>query len=988
MSSQLLSPRRWKSRRFGGAKAGDGELVFKGVSLITKALLFLVLMQNAQSQEASALSSDRELHFQSYESMRKHQQNFGFAECSIDFECQLVFAAQDWTTCFVETKDHATMLFCTPEHSNELRTLSAGARLAVSGKITRQSDFVQVSKLAVIDGTARLKPLDLSVVTHGAAARLNGLALFTGGVREVMVDFDVVYLFTWSGYVPYEVELHGAGIRETSAKAMWNQMVKVTGALTRIHQDQEALYSIRGMGKDQILAPNLDQAPVSLTRDFTTLHGQVQYTDHRSIVLVNIEDRIHRMRTRFAHRIHAGDLIEIDLPTPKSPPKVSDTIVPSVVIRRGNRELPRSMTVTSSDLRSGALASRVSIQAIVQQSRKLTRESCTLTLERDGITFSAVVPTNDDVVELQGYRPSDLVEVTGCAIFAADLISKEDEQSLPMTLYAASPTDLRFIRGPWRISPWIILYGASTVAGLLFLATLWNRILRREVSARTAELCVATTHLRKSYEAIPKAVLVHGEDHRISGTNGSFQQLFGKMPVDGENAFTILANLSDNFAAPAAFLQFLADARESASEPVTTRLNLSSPARIIDAFSSPIIDDSGIRYGRLWAFEDITDKLRIETKLLEAQKSEIVEQLSGGIAHDFNNLLAVIRSSLTVARIPNGQPDQAARGLEVAEMAVDQASDLTHRLLDFSRRTALTRRVCDVNVLLQHVYCLARHSVGHNIEVNLTILPEPVFISVDVNRIEQVLLNICLNARDSIQSNQGRISIFARPVKDSSGHPKVSLCVEDNGAGMPEEVRCRIYDAFFTTKQVGKGIGLGLAMARSVVEQLGGTIDCQSIVNSGTKFEIVLPVKLVSPVEVAEQNDSIQPVDTPSNILLVDDDSLVRKSGKAMLESLGHHVVTAESGEEALLVLNASSNFSAVILDYAMPGQNGVQVYCEIQRRHPTLPVAICSGSDVNFYAEFSESNTTPMPHFILKPFRYTDFAMFLERYQPSIEAK
>ena len=367
MSSQVLSPRRWKSRRFGGAKVGDGELVFKGVSLITKALLFLVLMQNAQSQEASALSSDRELHFQSYESMRKHQQKFGFAECSIDFECQLVFAARDWTTCFVETKDHATILFVTPEHSNALRTLSAGARLGVSGKMTRQSDFVQVSKLAVIDETSHLTPLDLLVATHGAVARLNGLVLFNGGVREVMVDWDVVYLFTWSGYVPYEVELHGAGIGGASAKSMRNQMVKVTGALTRIHQNHEALYAIRAMGKDQILAPNLDQAPDSLTRDFATFHGQVQYTDHRSIVLVNIGDRIHRMRTRFAHRIHAGDLIEIDLPTPKSPPKVSDTIVPSVVIRRGNRELPRSMTVTSSDLRSGALASRVSIQAIIQK---------------------------------------------------------------------------------------------------------------------------------------------------------------------------------------------------------------------------------------------------------------------------------------------------------------------------------------------------------------------------------------------------------------------------------------------------------------------------------------------------------------------------------------------------------------------------------------------------------------------------------------------
>ena len=953
--------------------------------LVVNAIVFLLLTTHGFTQVSPTHPEKPELHFQSFESLREHQRKFGLQECTIDFECQLVFAARDWTACFVETAEHATMLHCKQEHSNELRTLTAGARLAVSGKLTRESNFIHVSSLAVIDRDARIKPLDLSVVTHGTATRLNGLALFTGGVREIMIDFGVVYLFTWSGYVPYEVELHGAELNEATAKAMWNQMVKVTGSLTRIHQEQEALYSIRAMGKDQIISPDPEKAPGALQPDFRALHGQVQYSDNRSTVLVEIEERIYQVRTRFAHRIRAGDMIEIDQPSSKLAPKVSEPIVPSIIVRKGNRALPTSMTVTSSGLQSGELASRITVRAVVRESRKLSRANGTLTLECDGVSFAAVIPTNDDIVDLPGYRPGDFVEVTGCAFFAPSPSRQVDKPYRALTLYAAAPTDLRFIRGPWRVSPWMMLYMALVIAGLFLLATLWNRMLRREVCSRTAELGVATTHLRKSYEAIPKAVLVHGEDYRITGTNAKFQQIFGTMPIDGQNALDVLTYVSKNFGDPDAFQFFIANATESPHNPVAERLNLLSSNRILDAFSSPIIDDAGIRYGRLWAFEDVTEKLRMETELLEAQKSAIVEQLAGGIAHDFNNLLAVIRSSLTVARMNHSH---IPRSLGIAELAVDQASDLTCRLLDFSRRTELTCRVCDVNVLLQQVYCLARHSVGGNIDVSLKPLPKSVFINVDVNRIEQVLLNICLNARDSINKKPGRITIFAQPMDDQDGNRKVSLCVEDNGVGMPEEVRSRVYEAFFTTKQIGKGIGLGLAMAKSVVEQLGGNIECQSIVNSGTTFKITFPIVSESVSETWRQTDSLESAPSSSNILIVDDDALVRKSSKAMLESSGHHVVTAENGEEALLVLDAFPNFDAVVLDFAMPGRNGVEIFYEIRQRFPRLPVAICSGYNLNFGVDFSSSEAADLPHFLAKPLRFSDFSMFLESGQRSSDVE
>jgi PAS domain S-box-containing protein len=359
---------------------------------------------------------------------------------------------------------------------------------------------------------------------------------------------------------------------------------------------------------------------------------------------------------------------------------------------------------------------------------------------------------------------------------------------------------------------------------------------------------------------------------------------------------------------------------------------------------------------------------RTRDALAISQKMETIGQLTGGVAHDFNNILAVILGSLELAKKRLHTEDaRIHRLLDNAIQGALRGASLTQRMLAFARKQDLKPVVVDVPELVRGMATLLKFDPGIRVETHFPL--ELVKVKVDANQLELAVLNLAVNARDAITTGAGVISIAAREERAIDGLAPgryVALSVSDTGCGMDEETLRHAQEPFFTTKGVGKGTGLGLSMVKGLAEQSGGVLLLKSQVGTGTTAEIWLPASQeeVAPVaRVAAPSRSTTRSSRPISVLVVDDDLLVLDNIAAMLDDLGHAVIEARSGEEAVELLRRTPKIDIVVTDYAMPGMNGLQLAEAVAIQCPGTPVVLCTG-----YADLPD---TPRPHLprISKPF-------------------
>jgi PAS domain S-box-containing protein len=360
--------------------------------------------------------------------------------------------------------------------------------------------------------------------------------------------------------------------------------------------------------------------------------------------------------------------------------------------------------------------------------------------------------------------------------------------------------------------------------------------------------------------------------------------------------------------------------------------------------------------------------------LFQAQKMEAVGQLTGGVAHDFNNLLMAISGSLSLLqkRIPkNPKTDHL---IENALEGVRRGSALTQRMLAFARRQDLAIGPVDVPSLVRGMSDLLERSLGPSVELNFNFPSETISALTDSNQLELAILNLVVNARDAIEHG-GTITIGARKSSSSTanfgaGKSEECVCisVQDNGQGMDQETLRRAGEPFFTTKGVGKGTGLGLAMVHGVAQQSGGHLQLTSVKGVGTTAEIWLPIATSSsvPVITPEERGVVRDVRSLV-VLVVDDDALVLSSTVMMLEDLGHTVIPAGSAMEAFAVFENNKQIDLLITDHAMPVMTGAELADIVMKRNPNLPIVMATG-----YAELppdSEYSFTVLS----KPFTQDD---------------
>jgi two-component system cell cycle sensor histidine kinase/response regulator CckA len=351
---------------------------------------------------------------------------------------------------------------------------------------------------------------------------------------------------------------------------------------------------------------------------------------------------------------------------------------------------------------------------------------------------------------------------------------------------------------------------------------------------------------------------------------------------------------------------------------------------------------------------DITEYKKLETQFMHAQKMEAIGSLAGGVAHDFNNLLTVITGYVDLLKQDHGHVDSSKRDLEQIERAVQHATSLTSQLLAFSRKQILNPRVLDLNEVISDMNPMIRRLVRENIEYDTILTPEPGPIKADPVQIQQIIMNLVVNARDAMPGG-GRLTIqtanvdidkeFVGKNSDAATGRHVLLTISDNGVGMDPETRSRIFEPFFTTKETGKGTGLGLSTVYGIVRQSGGFILVDSEYRKGTTCRIYLPIAEAA-AECRESSKRTVPVtEGKEMILVVEDETSVRILTGRILRQYGYQVLEAENGEKALdLVKNYSGDIHLILTDAIMPGMNGKELVTRVYALRPGIKAMYVSG--------------------------------------------
>ena len=398
---------------------------------------------------------------------------------------------------------------------------------------------------------------------------------------------------------------------------------------------------------------------------------------------------------------------------------------------------------------------------------------------------------------------------------------------------------------------------------------------------------------------------------------------------------------------------------------------------VIDA----IRNEAGMLVGFAKVTRDMTEKLRAQQALEQAQqalfqsqKMDAIGQLTGGVAHDFNNLLMAIIGSIELLKKRIPEHPRVTPLLDNAMQGAKRGAALTQRLLAFARKQDLNLRSIDLPALVRGMTDLLRRSLGPLIAIE-TRMPESLAaIQADANQLELALLNLSMNARDAMPRG-GSITIAAREEIVPAGGPAgplapgsyVCLSVADTGEGMDEATLKRAAEPFFTTKGIGKGTGLGLSMVHGLAEQSGGRLVLSSKKGEGTTAELWLPqaAATVAHGDANAAGAGAQAPTRPLTVLAVDDDRLVLMNTVAMLEEMGHTVLEATSGQQALEILRQHATLDLLITDEAMPQMTGLQLAKTVRAERPGLPIILATG-----YAEVPRESTLPK---LSKPFFQED---------------
>ncbi len=479
----------------------------------------------------------------------------------------------------------------------------------------------------------------------------------------------------------------------------------------------------------------------------------------------------------------------------------------------------------------------------------------------------------------------------------------------------------------------------------------------RERQAAVEELRWKTAFFEAQVESSMDAILVvDNQDKRIL-QNGRMNEVWSIPPeiAESEDSAVRIAFITRQTTEPERYTEKVAYLRANPDRVSRDEIELVN-GTILERFSSPVRDKAGRNYGRIWTFRDITEQRQLEEQFRQSQKMEAIGQLAGGVAHDFNNILAAIMMQADLGSLAPHLPKLARDMFKDIKGATERAANLTRQLLAFSNRQVIQTRQLDLNEIVSSLTKMLQRILGEDVRLELKLHPQPLLTRADAGMLDQVLLNLVVNARDAmpgggslcIETGETTFNEKEAAAISSNMQPgrHVSLTVSDSGSGISAENRTRIFEPFFTTKAPGKGTGLGLATVFGIVKQHAGAITLESEEGQGATFRIFLRADDEAPTSPAAKKVETQLSGGAETILLVEDESNVRMLTRIILERVGYTVLEAENGPAALEMWEQSgAGVHLLLTDIVMPGNlSGRELAAQLQALRPALKVIFTSG--------------------------------------------
>jgi two-component system cell cycle sensor histidine kinase/response regulator CckA len=572
----------------------------------------------------------------------------------------------------------------------------------------------------------------------------------------------------------------------------------------------------------------------------------------------------------------------------------------------------------------------------------------------------APVQWSDEVFRIFGYEPGQ-IEPSRPVFLRA--VHPHDRDRLQYLLAEAIKErrsyrpDYRVIRpdGTERIvhGEAEIIYDANTGKPLRVVGIVQDITQRKQSEERIRRLAQAVEHSRE-------LIAMGDREGRVTFANRAFLQTLGysEEEVIGKPFSMTVLSRKNRPGLEEEMRRAILENREWKGECLHRRKDGSDFPVYLSV--GPLTDSAGSVIGSMGIAQDVTERKKLEEQFRQAQKMEAVGRLSGGIAHDFNNLLGVIIGYSELVEERLSENDGLRRKVTEIKKAGQRAASLTRQLLAFSRQQVLEPRVLALNTVVVDIEKMLRRLIGEDIELATVLAPNLANVKADRGQMEQVIMNLVVNARDAMPHG-GKIIIETKNIEvdetyaHQHGHVSpgefVMLAVTDTGVGMDTETQSHIFEPFFTTKELGKGTGLGLATVYGVVKQSSGFIWVYSEPGHGTTFKILLP-RVEKPVQETERNPNTDGQQRGSEtILLVEDDAALRELTLTLLAQQGYTVLAAANGHEALNIAQdrPQGQIHLLLTDVVMPGMSGPQVADELSVTHPDMKVLFTSG-----YTEFA----------------------------------